>query len=361
MKLKTRFRLTIVLAIVLAFGLFGLDSPGQTTLSAKDILEKNLQASGGREKIAGLKNFSFKTGQARTFVSANGEMKILTGKDPVITEAILVQGDSVKRNAFNDLSEITGIRKTTYLVQAKLFAGLFSLLKFEGQLTLAGLRSFGPEKLYDLAVQVEGLKVDFFVKAEDFLLKRLVFQGRTPEGDKYEVNYDFAPFENAEGTLIPLSWFSSQVGTRGALTEISEVKLNQPLALDFFAKAEVNVGTTEAAPGMLRGNIIDVNQNPAGIMITTNWTKKDIDKAGLKTGDALALVIGDASAGLQSDLVLYAVAADLPPQNALAKGARILGPMPRGGETFVIQFIGGDTGPIASGAKIFAPLVITKK
>jgi len=356
-----RVRLTIVLSMILAFGLFGLDSPGQTTLSAKDILEKNLQASGGREKIAAVKNLSFKAGQARTFVSANGEMKILTGKDPVITEAILVQGDSVKRNAFNELSEITGIRKATFLVQAKLFAGLFSLLKFEGQLTLVGLRSFGPEKLYDLTAQVEGLKVDFFVKAEDFLLKRLVFQGRTPEGDKYEVNYDFGPFENSEGVLLPLSWFSSQIGTRGALTEISEVKLNQELIPEFFATAEVNVGTTEAAPGMLKGNILDLNQNPVGFMITTNWTKKDIDKAGLKTGDALALVIGDPAAGLQAELAFYAVAADLPPQNALAKGARILGPMPRGGETFVIQLIGGDTAPFASGAKIFAPLVITKK
>jgi hypothetical protein len=361
MEMKTRVRLTIILLMILAFGLGGIDSRSQTTLNVKDIFEKNLQASGGREKIAAVKNFSFKTGQARTFVSAAGEMKILTGKDPVVTEAILVQGDSVKRNAFNELSEITGIRKATYLVQAKLFAGLFSLLKFEGRLTLAGLKSFGPEKFYDLAAQIEGLKVDFFVRAEDFLLKRLLFQGQTPEGDKYEVNYDFAPFENAEGVLIPLSWFSSQVGTRGALTEISEVKLNLQLIPEFFAEAEVNFGTIEAAPGMLKGNILDVNQNPAGVMITTNWTKKDIDKAGLKTGDALALVVGDPAAGLQAELVFYAVAADLPPQNALAKGARILGPMPRGSESFVIQLIGGDTAPFAAGAKILAPLEIRKK
>jgi hypothetical protein len=195
------------------------------------------------------------------------------------------------------------------------------------------------------------------VRADDFFLKRLVFQGNTPEGDKYEVNYDFAPFEDVEGIRLPLSWFSSQVGTRGNLVEASEVKINALLEKDFFSKLDVHIGTTEASAGSLRGNILDFNSSPFGLTIATNWTKNDVDRAGFRANDKLAFFLEDS----ESELVFYAAAGDLPPQNVLAKGASIFSPMPRGGETYAVQFIGVDTTQISPKLKILASIEIRKK
>ncbi|MCX6578320.1 MAG: hypothetical protein NTV82_18270 [Candidatus Aminicenantes bacterium] len=89
----------------------------------------------------------------------------------------------------------------------------------------------------------------------------------------------------------------------------------------------------------------------------TNWTRKDIEQAGLKTNDRLGLTIE----GIESELVFYAAANELPPQNVLAQGARILSPMPRGGETFVIQFIASDTTEITPKLKVLAPIEVKKK
>jgi hypothetical protein len=326
-------------------------------LSLKDVFQKNLEASAGKEKLRQVQNFSFKTGDTRRVVASSGELKIVTGKDPVVTEVILVKGGRVQRNSFNIVTDITDPQKAMYETMAKLYAGLFSLEKFEGQLKLEGVKAFGPEKLYHLTTTSGPLKVHFFLRPDDFCLKRLVFEGLTPEGDIYEVNYDFGPFEETEGLKLPLSWFSSQVGTRGSLAEVTEVKTNQPLPEDFFAKLELNVGTVEAAPGQLKGNILDFNSSPFGLTINTNWTKNDIDKAGLRTGDKLAFLVE----GVESELVFYASANEIPNQNDLAQGARLLMPMPWGGDTYIVQFFAVDTAQITAKLKPLAPAELKKK
>lgn len=342
---------------VLIYMTLSFPAPAGADLSLKQILERNIQASGGLEKLRQIHNFSFKTGDTRCVVASSGELKLVTGKDPVITEVILVKGAKVRRNSFNEITEIADPQKAVYETLARLYAGLFSLWKFEGQLKLEGVKTYGPEKLYHLGAVSGAVKVGFFLLMEDFYLKRLVFEGTTPEGDKYEVNWDFAPFEETEGLKIPLSWFSSQVGTRGNLAEVSEVKTNQPLPQDFFDKLEVNIGAAEASPGRLKGNVLDFNSFPYGLTINTNWTKKDFEKADLRSGDKLAFIVE----GVESELVFYASADEIPPQNELAKGARLLMPMRRGGDTYVIQFFAVDTAQILSKLKPLAAIEIRKK
>jgi hypothetical protein len=330
----------------------------QANLSVQDVLRKNIEASGGKAKLAQVKTLSFRTGGMRNFVSSSGEFKAMSGKDPVVTEAILVAGGKVVRNSYGVLSEVTGAQATVYQTMAKLYAGLFSLARFEGQLQLAGIKSFGPEKLYHLIPKtpVGPVAIHFYLRSDDFLLKRLVFSGTTPDGDKYEVNYDFGPFEEVEGFKLPLSWFASQVGTRGNLTEMSEVKTNQPVEKGFFAKAETNVGRTEASPGQLKGNVLDWNSSPFGLTIVTNWTRKDVDAAGLQTGDKLVLLIGED----EYQLAFYAQSNELPPRDELAKVPRLLAPMPWGGETFAIQVSGGEGGPLAAKLAPLAAIIVKK-
>lgn len=329
----------------------------QASPSLKDILSKNMEAAGGKEKLAQVKTLSFRTGGVQNFVSSAGELKVLSGKNPVVTEAILIAGGKVVRNSFGVLSEVTGPQATVYQTMAKLYAGLFSLARFENQLQLLGTKSFASEAFFHLTIEAPAgsVAVHFYLRAGDFLLKRLVFSGTTPDGDIYEVNYDFAPFEEVEGLKLPLSWFVSQVGARGNITEMSEVKTNVALDKDFFAKAETNIGRAEASPGQMKGNVLDWNASPYGLTIVTNWTRKDIEAAGLRTGDKLVLHIGEDA----YQLAFYAQSNELPPRNELAKVARLLAPMPRGGETFAIQVIGGEGGPLA--AKLTPLATITVK
>lgn len=343
-------------AVLLIMALSVPASAAGEEVSLKAMVQKNIEASGGRERLGQVQNFSFRTGNTRLVVAASGELKLSTGKDPVVTEVILVKDGRVQRNSYNTVIEIPDPEKTVYLTLARLYAGLFSLWKFEGQLKMEGLVAFGPEKLYRLTLAKPGaVRVDFFLQPDDFLLKRLVFQGKTSDGDIYEVNTDFGPFEPAEGLNVPLSWFSSQVGTRGNLSEVTEIKLNRPLPGDSFSRLEVNVGATEAQPGQLKGNVLDFNSSPYGLMISTNWRKSDVEKAGLRTGDKLSFLVEE----VESELVFYASAAEVPNQNELAKGARVM-TMPWFGDTCVIQFIAVDTASIVPKLKPLVPIEVKK-
>jgi hypothetical protein len=330
----------------------------QASLSLKEILAKNLEASGGQARLAQVQNLSFKTGGMRNVVSASGELKILGGKEPVITETVLAVGNKVRRNSFGTVSDIAEPQRTVYKTLAKLYAGLFSLAGFDGQLKLVGLRSFGPEKLYHLTTvsQLGPISVHFYLLADDCRLKRLVFQGMTPEGDKYEVNYDFAPFEDVEGLRLPMSWFVSQVGTRGTLNEVADVKTNQTLDKDFFTKLDINAGKAEASPGQMKGNVLDFSSSPYGLTIVTNWTRRDVEAAGFRTGDRLALNFD----GAPFDLTFYALPNEIPPIGDLTKGARLLVPILRGGEAFAIQVMGEDVAAFAAKLKPLAPISVKK-
>jgi hypothetical protein len=229
-----RFRSLVIILCGTVFGpLFG---QGQETLSLKDIIEKNLQASGGKEKLAQIRNISFRAGDELVTASSSFELKIASGKGS--GEVILVSGNKARSYSAGQASDLTAIPNAVNQALARLYGGVFTLLGFEDRLEFRGTKSFGPEKFYHLATKLEPLEAGLFVRAEDFLLRRLVFQGQTPEGDKYEVNYDFSPFEDAEGVKLPLSWFRSQVGTRGILVELSEVKINQALRKDFFSRPD---------------------------------------------------------------------------------------------------------------------------
>ncbi len=218
----------------LAAAVSGAQSP-----SAKELIAKNIEAAGGRAKIEAVRTLSFKAGSSDYFVSAKGEMKVISrGRDSAVAEIILVDSaGGVRKKAKDAESEVTGPEAAVSRALAGVLSGVFSLVRFEGKLEFLGLKSSGPEKLYDLRAKDKdtGLAVDFFLRPDDYRLKRLLFQGVTAEGDVFKVNYDFGPFEGAEGLTMPTSWFGSRVGARGNLAEVSEVKVNPPLAADFFS------------------------------------------------------------------------------------------------------------------------------
>jgi len=270
-----------------------LNSASLPELSVKEIVEKNIQAAGGKETLAQVKNFSFQAGSKTYYLSSSGEMKITEGKNPVTTEVILVDKEKVRRNCFNNLSEFEGIEKAAYQTMARLHSGLFTLAHFEDQLKLQGLTTFGSQKHYMITSKVNDLEVEFYLDTDDYTLKRVVMKGYDAENNKFEVNHDFGPYLETAGIKIPSSWFRSQVGTRGQLHEITEVKINPALDKDFFSTLAVNVGEVGIAEGALNGNVVEFTFQRGMLMIGTNWTEKCMQNAGFKTKNKLILQIGD--------------------------------------------------------------------
>src|SRR4030042_2010674 len=95
-------------AAILVFMAFSGPASSGEELSLKEIIQKNLEASGGREKLGQFQNLSFKTGNTRFVISASGAIKLSTGKDPVVTEVILVKDGRGQRDSYNTIADKIG-------------------------------------------------------------------------------------------------------------------------------------------------------------------------------------------------------------------------------------------------------------
>jgi hypothetical protein len=316
-----RFKIVCVCFLAvsfLAFATVGFAKP----LSVKEIVQKNIQAAGGQEKIAQIKNYTCRIGFSMIYVSADGRMKSASGMPPVITEVILTDQKIAKRNSYNNITEFKGLDRATYQGLAMLRSGLFTIKNFEDILQYKGIKSFGPEQHHCLSAQIDDLNVDFYLDSDSFLIKRIVFQGHEPDGDKYEINHDFGPYQEVEGIKIPSSWFNSKVGVRGDLYELTNVKLNQPLEDKLFSTLDVNVGETKIEKDTLIGNITNTLFLYNMLIINTNWTKESFSGTGFQSKDKLAVQLGDKK--IEIDFYDYP-----PPRSIFGPAAKLMMPSDR--------------------------------
>lgn len=322
--------------------------------AVREIIEKNIQAAGGADKISQIKNFSFKDNGTTYYLSAKGQMKMTSGKDPVITEVILVDQTSAKRNCFNKLSDFGPLLEQTFRIRAKLYSGLFTLSNFKDDLEFQGPRRFGPKEHYLLTTQTKDLEIEFYVDTEDSLLKRLVFRGHNPDFGKYEINHDIGPYQDIQGLTIPSSWFGSQIGTRGNTHQVSDVRWNLELGENFFSKYDVNVGKTDFSGGVLNGNIVDFStMRGGGLMISTNWTDDCIQRAGFESENKLILFIGKR----QLEVDFYT---SQPPRSAYREGAVLMLPS-REDENFVVYILASGYQDLAESLEPLLAIQIKKK
>jgi hypothetical protein len=331
---------------------FLLGSVLMSCSKASEIVDENIKAAGGKENLSQVKNYSFRYGSTTFYMSDDGLMKLTQSMGPLITETILVDQDKVKRNCFNKITELEGLQKSSYQCLAKLRSGLFTLSHFKGQLEFKGLKKFGPKEHYLLTTNMGDLEVEFYIDTEEYTIKRLVFRGFDPSGDKYEVNHDFGAYQEINGLRIPSSWFDSQVGARGRAYEVRDVELNQSLDEDFFSKVEVNVGQVEIEQAGLNGNIVQSNFRRNRLTIDTNWTEDCVQKAGFKAKDRLILEI----AGQEIAVDFYD---SQPPRNAFRPGINFLYPNPRG-ENFLIYITSSEGKDLVEKIEPLLPIRVKK-
>jgi len=288
--LKLRF---LMVAFMICSIIFVSDCLAQDVLSVKELVEKNVQAAGGAEKLDAIKNFTFTLGLETIYVTTDERMKITAGKAPVITEITLVNKNTVVKNCFNDVTELEGSTKSTYQILTLLRSGLYTISKLEHLLKPEGVKQFGPKTYHVVSAQLEGLKADFYLDSDEFIIKRIVFQGQDTAGEEYEMSQDFGPYKMVDGVNLPTTWYTSHVGTRGETHTMENVKFNQSLNNGLFANYIVNVGEVKVAMGDLSGQIVDVERMGDYLIVYTNWTPRCIQQAGFQPKEKLMLDISN--------------------------------------------------------------------
>ncbi|NIM90269.1 MAG: hypothetical protein GTO17_04895 [Candidatus Aminicenantes bacterium] len=347
--------LRVKIYLLVLFFLFSttLLSLSQSKPTLEELLEKNVQAAGGKEKLSTIENYAFKHGTTSYYMSADGLMKITEGQEPIVKEVIIADQNKVRRNCFNQISEISGLEKSTYQCLAGVRCGLFTLIKFKDQLDFKGIKKFGPKEYYLLTTNIDDLRIEFYLDGLEFTLKRIVFQGFDQAGGKYEVNHDLGPYQEVNGVKIPSSWFGSRVGTRGRTHEIAEVKMNLELEKNFFSDLEVKVGKIKVDEGALQGNVIEFMFRRDILMIATNWTKDCLQRAGFKTGNKLILQADEK----KIEIEYYE---SMPPRETLTPGKKFMIPNQRS-ENYLVYLWSADFKELEEKLEPLLPIQVRRK
>jgi hypothetical protein len=299
--------LKVIVCVVLLAFFFSRILNSQTVPLLEEIVKKNIEAVVGERTLQEVKNFSFIAGTNRYFVLPDGRMKVLIGmKDPVVIAVTLVSQDIVKENIFHNIRLIEGTEKSRLQCFSRLASRLFTLAPFKDSLTYQGMKKFGPENHHLIHTQAFGLEITFSVDAETYLIKRMTLKKYSVEAGHFEYSYEFGTPVTNMGFNIPSLIFSSPVGTQTSVNpepqKISDVRFNSVLDDRFFSEIGINMGEVSVAPGCLKGNVLDFIFFPPRpyFIVVTNWQRRDVDQAGLRTGDRLVLDMG----GIESELIL---------------------------------------------------------
>ena len=297
-----------IIRIVLVGFFFSGILNSQTVPELEEIVRKNIEAVAGERMLQEVKNFSFKAGANKYYVLTEGKMKVLIGmKDPVVVAATLISKDIVKENDLHNIRLIEGTEKSRLQCFARLVSGIFTLALFKDSLSYQGVKKFGPERHHLIAAQAFDLDVTFSIDAETYQIKRMTMKKYSAGEGHFEFSYEFGEPVMNMGFNIPSYIFLSPVGTQTSVNpepqEISELQFNSVLDDQFFSEIGINMGEVSAAPGCLRGNVLDILFFPPRpyFVVVTNWQRRDIEQAGLQTGDKLVLDID----GIQSELIFH--------------------------------------------------------
>jgi hypothetical protein len=342
-----------ILALVAIFVLTSCLQVPPEIKAGDEIIAKNIEASGGSDRLAQVESFAFSFGTTTYVMSAAGLMKMTVGKAPIVTETILVDDQGIRRNCFNNMSQFQGLDADVYRVLARLRSGIFTLKNFQGLLSYQELKSYGPQQMHRLTTTEGGLQVEFNVDAETHELKRLVFKGYDEEKGRYDVNHDFGPYQESDGIRIPSSWYSSRVGTRGSVFEIQDVRLNPELPSGFFENVDVNTGDVEINPGVLKGSIVEFSFQRGRLMLGTNWTRRCTEGAGFEPEDTLVLTILERDV----ELVLYNTQ---PPQEAMGPGKHVMIPNFRS-DNYIIYLFSQEFEALTETLDVLMPIRLSKK
>lgn len=260
-----------------------------------EILKKNMEAVGGREKLSAISNLSIKVGELTFYARRDGKVKIVKGKGAVCVEVIVLEGDKIRKNSIKGIEEVKGVERVLNIFQGRLFSGVFTTSGFGEGLKYNGMKSFGMKRFHELTSRVNDVDINLYIDRDDFLIKRAVLSFYDLEKEKQEINYDFGPYLEKDGIKFPSSWFVSKVGARGNLYEIEEVKFNLELPEKFFEDFSLNIGTVRVSEGELKGNVIDFYERQGRLFVVSNWTSECFEKAGIGNGDTVVVMISGKS------------------------------------------------------------------
>ena len=227
---------------VLFILLVGLAFKGMAQVDPKalEIIQKSIDASGGKEKLSGVKSMIRKMEVSLPFGTSESESYYKNGK---MYMKSTMQGNVVMEQKYDGSRAYMGGMQGSQVIddekmvkrmaeQAKIFPQL-SILESQAVLTYGGVSKIdGKEVHLVLSKDTEGNESKLYFNAESGLMTRMVSTGEM-QGTKVETTIDLKDYKAVDGILFAYG-MSLNNGQFQMQMKITDIKLNPEIADSMF-------------------------------------------------------------------------------------------------------------------------------
>lgn len=228
------------ISLFILFAAFVFKINAQSDPKALEIIQKSIEKSGGKEKLAAVKsmirkmevNLPFGTSESETYYK-NGKMYMKS----------TMQGNVVMEQKYDGTRAYMGGMQGNQVIddeqmvkrfaeQAKIFPQL-SIVEGQATLTYGGMSKIdGKDTHLILSKDTEGNEAKLYFNAESGLMSRMVSTGEM-QGTKVETIIDLKDYKMIEGILFA-HLMSLNNGQFQMEMKITEIKLNPEIADSMF-------------------------------------------------------------------------------------------------------------------------------
>ncbi len=231
---------------ILTIGLLTLHQSWIFSQSAEDILEKMIDAQGGRSALEKIKDTILTGYMEMIQMGLGGSLKTYQKEPNKLRMDAIVQGTVVIQSFDGETAwmtnPMTGLTEKMPLVMAEDFGRsalgndvLLDPNKFGVTYTLAGKKLLEGKEYFVLSQNFpDGFKASFLIDPETFLMYKTKVTSKNEIGEEVEVETIFTEYKNIEGILIAHKLVTYQDGSEFMKMEITKVEFNTGLEDQWF-------------------------------------------------------------------------------------------------------------------------------
>lgn len=296
-------RKSVLILLLAAFSVSTAADGGGDCRTAREVIEKNLEAAGGVEAIRAVESLVLKGASGSALLAPSEEVTIYLLKPDRLKQVgdfriVLCDGNRYICNDGVEEQEMSGGTLEGMRYRIGFYHNAFSLLNWEAyfdEAELLGVKDYGLARHYELRFPAaeNGRDLLVYVDAESMLIDRLVYSRSQEGAGQLKVVNQLRDWEAHGGLMVPMRIVYDTIGWETSPSQfvISEFLVNEPVDPAIFDSAAIDFGEVTVSEGRVQGEIYGEMDGT----LLTNVRMEDLAEAGIEQLDRVTFEMGDFS------------------------------------------------------------------
>jgi len=295
-------RKSVLILLLTAFSVSAAAAGGDCR-TAREVIEKNLEAVGGAERIRAVESLVLEGASGSALLPPSEEVTLYLLKPDRLKQVgdfriVLCDGGRCIHNDGVEEQEMSGGTLEGMRYRMGFYHNAFSLLNWEehfDRAELTRIKDYGLARHYELRFPGAENEHDLlvYIDAETMLIDRLAYLKSQEGAGLLKVVNQLRDWEEHGGLMVPTRIVYDTIGweTSPSHFVISEFMVNEPVDPAIFDSAAIDFGEVTVSEGAVQGEIYGEMDGT----LLTNVRIEDLAEAGIEQLDWVTFEMGEFS------------------------------------------------------------------